>query len=40
MPPMSSSGMNTAIKEKEIDRTVKPISRDPFRSFHRRFAWR
>ena len=29
MPPISSSGMNTAISEHEIDSTVKPISRDP-----------
>ena len=29
MPPISSSGMNTAISEKLIDRTVKPISREP-----------
>ena len=29
MPPISSSGMNTAISEQEIDTTVKPISREP-----------
>ena len=29
MPPMSSSGMNTAISETLIDSTVKPISREP-----------
>jgi hypothetical protein len=29
MPPIRSSGMNTAISEHEIDSTVKPISRDP-----------
>ena len=29
MPPISSSGMNTAISEQEIDSTVKPISREP-----------
>ena len=29
MPPMSSSGMNTAISEKLIDTTVKPTSRAP-----------
>ena len=30
MPPISSTGMNTAISEKVIDTMVKPISRDPF----------
>ena len=30
IPPMSSSGMKTAISETLIDNTVKPISRDPF----------
>ncbi len=30
MPPISSTGMNTAISEKVIDRMVKPISREPF----------
>ena len=29
MPPIRSSGMNTAISEKLIDSTVNPISRDP-----------
>jgi len=29
IPPMSSSGMNTAISETLMDSTVKPISRDP-----------
>ena len=29
MPPISNSGMNTAISEQEIDSTVKPISREP-----------
>ena len=29
MPPISSSGMNTAISEMLIDSTVKPISRAP-----------
>ena len=29
MPLISSSGMNTAISEQEIDSTVKPISREP-----------
>ena len=29
IPPISSSGMNTAISEKLIDSTVKPISREP-----------
>ena len=29
MPLISSSGMNTAISEKLIDSTVKPISREP-----------
>ena len=29
MPPMSKSGMNTAISEQLIDSTVKPISRAP-----------
>ena len=29
MPPMSSSGMNTATSERLIDSTVKPISREP-----------
>ena len=29
MPPISSKGMNTAISEQEIDRTVKPISLEP-----------
>ena len=29
MPLMSSSGMNTATSEQEIDSTVKPISREP-----------
>ncbi len=32
MPPISSSGMNTAISEKLIDSTVKPISRAPLRA--------
>ena len=30
MPPISSSGMNTAISDRLIDSTVKPISRAPF----------
>ena len=30
MPPISSTGMNTAISEKVIDTMVKPISREPF----------
>ena len=30
MPLISSSGMNTAISEHEIETTVKPISREPF----------
>ncbi len=30
MPPISSTGMNTAISEKVIDTIVKPISREPF----------
>ena len=29
MPPISSSGMKTAISEKLIDSTVKPISLEP-----------
>ena len=29
MPPISSSGMNTATSETLIDSTVKPISREP-----------
>ena len=29
IPPMSSSGMNTAISDRLIDSTVKPISREP-----------
>ena len=29
MPPISRSGMKTAISEMLIDRTVKPISREP-----------
>ena len=29
IPPISSSGMNTAISETLIDSTVKPISRAP-----------
>ena len=29
MPPISSSGMKTAISEKLMDRTVKPISLEP-----------
>ena len=29
MPPINSSGMNTAINEQAIDSTVKPISREP-----------
>ena len=31
-PPMANSGMNTAISDRVIDRTVKPISRDPLRA--------
>ena len=39
MPPISSSGMKTATSETLIDRTVKPISRDPFeRRLERRAA--
>src|SRR5689334_6682472 len=30
MPPINSTGMNTAISEKVIDTMVKPISREPF----------
>ena len=30
MPPMNSSGMNTAISEKVIDTMVKPIWPAPF----------
>ena len=30
MPPISSSGMNTATSETLIDTTVKPISLAPF----------
>src|SRR5262245_59553468 len=30
MPPISSTGMNTAIRENVIDMMVKPISRAPF----------
>ena len=30
IPPMSSSGMNTATSEKLIDSTVKAISPEPF----------
>ena len=30
MPPISSTGMNTAISEKVIEMIVKPISRAPF----------
>ena len=30
MPPISNTGMNTAISEKVIDTIVKPISREPF----------
>ncbi len=30
MPPINSSGMNTATRETLIDSTVKPISREPF----------
>ena len=30
IPPISSSGMNTATSERLIDTTVKPISRAPF----------
>ena len=30
MPPMSNTGMNTAISEKVIEIIVKPISRAPF----------
>ena len=29
MPPMNSTGMNTAISDIVIDRMVKPISREP-----------
>ena len=29
MPPMNSSGMNTAASEMVMDRMVKPISREP-----------
>ena len=29
IPPISSSGMNTATSDRLIDSTVKPISRDP-----------
>src|SRR5258708_34973168 len=32
IPPISSSGMNTAISETLIDKTVKPISREPLRA--------
>ena len=32
MPPIIRIGMNTAINETLIDKTVKPISRDPFRA--------
>ena len=30
MPPISSTGMNTAISENVIEMMVKPISREPF----------
>ena len=30
MPPISSTGMNTAISEKVIEMMVKPTSREPF----------
>ncbi len=30
MPPISSTGMNTAISEKVMEMMVKPISRAPF----------
>ena len=30
MPPINNTGINTAIKERLIDTTVKPISRAPF----------
>ena len=29
MPPISSTGMNTAIREKVIEMMVKPTSREP-----------
>ena len=29
MPPMNSTGMNTAVSDSVIERIVKPISRDP-----------
>jgi hypothetical protein len=32
IPPISSTGMNTAISEKVIEMIVKPISRAPFRA--------
>ena len=32
MPPISSTGMKTAISEKVIEMMVKPISRAPFRA--------
>ena len=32
MPPMKSTGMNTAASEIVIDRIVKPISFEPFRA--------
>ncbi len=32
MPPMNSTGMNTAASDTVIDRMVKPISREPWRA--------
>ena len=39
MPPMNSTGMNTAASDSVIETMVKPISREPFeRRHHRRLA--
>ena len=32
IPPISSTGMNTAISEKVIEMMVNPISREPFKA--------
>ena len=39
MPPMNSTGMNTAASDRVMDRMVKPISREPVeRRLQRAFA--
>ncbi len=32
IPPMKRTGMNTAARERVMDRMVKPISREPMRA--------